>query len=271
MEEKGMDTEPTDAPRIARPSSIKDAVWEFGDGAGVTVFGGGSILMVELVHDRLAAQHVLMLDRAQMAGVGTEGERTTIGAMTTVAELETAVEPLGTSARGVADREIRAQATLGGNLCAAPAAESPRGDLQGALIALGAQVRSVGSGGERTDPIEEFLARGTDGRLVLDVAFDMPSASASASVRRPHAHAYTVLAVSGARTGGELRLAACGAAPHAVRLTSVERALAGGAEPQAAASRALEDVNLADDALASAWYREQTLPVLVTRVLNDLR
>ena len=26
----------------------------------------------------------------------------------------------------------------------------------------------------------------------------------------------------------------------------------------------------ADDALASAWYRQRTLPVLVTRVLNDL-
>jgi CO/xanthine dehydrogenase FAD-binding subunit len=266
-----MDTAPTEAPQIARPSSIGDAVSDFGDGAGVTVFGGGSILMVELTHARLQARRVLMLDRAHMAGVRTEGERTTIGAMTTVAELETAVEPLGTSARGVADGEIRAQATLGGNLCAPPGAESPRGDLQGPLIALAAQVRSACSGGERTEPVEEFLARDGEGRLVLDVAFDAPSASAFASVRRPHAHAYTILAVSGARTGQELRLAACGAAPHAVRLTSVERALAGGAEPQDAARRALEDVTPADDALASAWYREQTLPVLVTRVLNELR
>ncbi len=266
-----METACTNALRITRPSSTDDAISEFGDGTGVTVFGGGSILMVELVHDRLAAEHVMMLDRAQMAGVRTEGERTTIGAMTTVAELETALEPLGTSARGVADPEIRAQATLGGNLCAPPGAESPRGDLQGALIALGAHVRSVGSGGEQAEPVEDFLARGGSRRLVLDVAFDAPSAAASASVRRPHAHAYTILAVSGARTGGELRLAVCGAGAHGVRLTSVERALAGGAEPQAAAAHALKDVTPSDDAVASAWYREQTLPVLVTRVLNDLR
>jgi CO/xanthine dehydrogenase FAD-binding subunit len=206
-----------------------------------------------------------------LAGVRTEGTRTTIGAMTSVAALESAIEPLGTSARNVADREIRAQATLGGNLCAPPAAESPRGDLQAPLIALGARVRSVGRGGERTEPLEDFLAGGTDGRLLLEVTFEQPAAAASASVRRPHAHAYTILAVSGARTGGELRLAATGAAPHAVRLTSVERALADGGDVETAAARAIDDVSPADDALASAWYRERTLPVLVTRVLNDLR
>jgi aerobic carbon-monoxide dehydrogenase medium subunit len=265
-----MDTVATDAPRIARPLSLDAAVSEFGDGAGVTVFAGGSILMVDLVYGRLAPQRVLMLDRAQMSGVRTAGARTTIGAMTTVAELETAAEPLGASARGVADPEIRAQATVGGNLCAPPGSENPRGDLQGPLIALGAQVRSVGEGGERTEPVEEFLALGPDARLVLDVSFDAPSAAASASVRRPHAHAYTVLSVSGARTGGVLRLAVCGAAPHAVRLLAVERALADGAEPDAAASRALDDVTPSGDALASAWYRGQTLPVLVARVLHDL-
>jgi CO/xanthine dehydrogenase FAD-binding subunit len=266
-----MDTVATEAPRIARPSSLDAAVSEFGDGAGVTVFAGGSILMVDLVYGRLAPELVLMLDQANMSGVRTEGERTTIGAMTAVADLETTAEPLGASARGVADPEIRAQATLGGNLCAPPGLENPRGDLQAPLIALGAEVRSVGEGGRRTEPVEGFLAGGANGRLVLDVSFDAPSAGASASVRRPHAHAYTVLSVSGARTGGELRLAACGVAPHAVRLHAVERALADGTEPDAAARRVLDDVTPSDDALASAWYREQTLPVLVTRVLRDLR
>ncbi|MDQ6817593.1 MAG: FAD binding domain-containing protein, partial [Actinomycetota bacterium] len=126
-----MGTTPTDALEVARPASIDDAISDFGDGDGVTVLAGGSILMVELVHHRMDPKRVLMLDGADMAGVHREGGRTTIGAMTTLAELETEIEPLGTSVRGVADREIRAQATLGGNLCALPAAESPRGDLQG--------------------------------------------------------------------------------------------------------------------------------------------
>ena len=102
---------------------------------------------------------------------------------------------------------------------------------------------------------------------MLDVSFDVPEpAGASAEVRRPHAHAYTILAVSGARTSEGIRLAATGAGPRAVRLTSAEQALASGADAAAAAAAALEDVTPADDALASAWYRRQTLPVLVQRV-----
>ena len=80
--------------------------------------------------------------------------------------------------------------------------------------------------------MEDFLAGGADARLVIEVSFETPTAGASAAVRRPHAHAYTILAVSGARTGDQLRLAVCGAAPHGVRLTSVEQALAGGADAQ---------------------------------------
>jgi aerobic carbon-monoxide dehydrogenase medium subunit len=259
----------TEAPDVVVPGSVAEAVSAFGDGDGVTVLGGGTILMVEIVHGRLVPQRVLMLQRAGLSGVRSDGDQTTIGATTTVAELESAVEPLGTAARGVADREIRGQATLGGNLCAPPGAESPRGDLQAALIALGAQVRSAGAGGERAEPAEDFLAAGPEGRLVLDVSFSAPAAGASAAVRRPHAHAYTILAVHGARVGGELRLAASGAAPRSVRLRAAEQAAAAG-DAQGAAARALDDAALADDALASAWYREQTLPVLVTRVLTDL-
>lgn len=261
---------PPQAPEVLVPASPDEAVAAFGDGGDVTVFGGGTILTVELAHGRLSPRRALLLERAGLDGVRDDGGRTTVGAMTRVAALESAPEPLGTTAAHVADREVRAQATIGGNLCAPPGRESPRGDLQAALIALGAQVRSAGAGGERTEPVEDFLATGTEGRLVLELSYDAPQAGATAAVGRPHAHAYTVLRVSGARTGGELRLAASGAAPRAVRLTSVERALADGADVESAAARALDDVAPADDALASAWYRQRTLPVLVARVLNDL-
>lgn len=266
-----MATAPIEAPEVVTATSVEEAVSAFGDGEGVTVLAGGTILMVDLVHGRAAPNRVLMLDQAQMAGVQTDGQRMTIGAMTPVAALETTAEPLATAARGVADPEIRAQATLGGNLCAPPGIESPRGDLQAALIALGAEVRSTGAGGERTEPVEELLAAGPEGRLVLDVSFDVAPAGAYAEVRRPHAHAYTILAVCGARSaGGDVRLAASGAGPRSVRLKSAEQALASGADPAEAAARAVSDVTPQDDALASAWYRRQTLPVLVKRVLSDL-
>jgi aerobic carbon-monoxide dehydrogenase medium subunit len=260
-----------DAPEVIVAASREEAVSAFGDGADVTVVAGGTIVMPEITHGRLHPRRALLIARAGLSGVRSEQGRTTIGATTTIAELQDAAEPLGACARGLADFEIRGQATLGGNLCAAPGEETPRGDLQAALLALDAQVRSTGAGGERTEPVEDFLASGPAGRLVLDIEFADPQAGASAVVRRPHAHAYTIMRVCAARVGGELRVAVSGAGPTAVRSRAVERALAGGADAAAAADRVLDDVTPQDDALASSWYRSRTLPVLVRRALDDLR
>jgi CO/xanthine dehydrogenase FAD-binding subunit len=76
-----------------------------------------------------------------------------------------------------------------------------------------------------------------------------------------------VLAVTGVRTaGGGTRLAATGVAGYGTRLRAAEAA----GDPQQAGAAAVGDVRLGDDALASTWYREQTLPVLVRRVLAEL-
>ena len=259
-----------EAPEVIVAASREEAVSAFGDGSDVTVVAGGTIVMPEITHGRLRPQRALLLSKAGLGGVRREGGRTTIGAGTTLAELEDAVEPLGTCARRVADLEIRGQATLGGNLCAPAGEETPRGDLQAALLALDAQVRSTGAGGERTEPVEDFLASGREGRLVLDVSFAEPEAAATATVRRPHAHTYTILQVCAARGGGEVRVAVSGAGPTAVRSRAVERALADGDDAAAAAERVLDDVTPQDDALASSWYRGRTLPVLVRRALADL-
>src|SRR5262249_2402389 len=174
-----------------------------------------------------------------------------IGAMTTVAALiDGAPEPLATFARHVADYEIRGQATIGGNLCAPAGGTTPTGDLQAPLLALGARVRSGGAGGERPASIGDFLAGGPQGRLVLELEVDVPKRAGSAAVRRPHTHAYSVLAVAAAETADGVRLAVVGAGPRAV--------LVDDADPQ-------------DDALASAWYRREVLPGLVERAREEMR
>jgi aerobic carbon-monoxide dehydrogenase medium subunit len=76
--------------------------------------------------------------------------------------------------------------------------------------------------------------------------------------------------VCAARVDGEVKVAVSGAGPTAVRSAAVERAVADGADAEAAAERVLDDVSPHDDALASSWYRGQVLPVLVRRALNDL-
>lgn len=258
------------SPDVLIPASPEEAVESFGDGRGITVVAGGTIVMPALKAGLLRPERTLLLTRAGLEGIRKDGATTTIGATTPVLALVgEAPEPLSTFASYVGDYEVRAQATVGGNLCAAPGPETPRGDLQAALLALGARVRSVGQGGERSEPIDDFLADG-EGRLVLEVEVDEPKRASSAGLGRPHAHAYTIMAVAAAEGAEGIRVAVNGAGPRGQRLPSVEQALADGADPRTAAARASDDVSPTDDALASAWYRTEMLPVLVERALSAL-
>jgi CO/xanthine dehydrogenase FAD-binding subunit len=254
----------TTSPELLFPASVEEAASLFGDGGGVTVFAGGTILMPAITHGYLHPARTLMLSRAGLDRVANEGGALRIGATVTVAELSgLPARALAQAAGGVADAEIRAQATAGGNLCAPAGRDAPRGDLQAPLSALDAQVRSTGAGGERTEPVEEFLAGDRASRLVLEISVPEPAApQAYIGLGRPHAHSYTVLSAAVARVGGSLRVAVGGAGPTALRCPSVE--VSGDPED------VLKDVTPSDDALASAWYRTKMLPVVVRRALARL-
>ncbi len=255
---------------VVLPTTPAEAAEAFGDGDGVTVVGGGTIVVPELTHGRLRPSRVVMLARSGLDGLTRANGAVTIGAACSVAALEGGDEPLTSAALHVADPEIRGQATVGGNLCSGEGADVPRGDLQAPLIALGARVRSTGAEGERTEPVEDFLAGG-GGRLVLDISYDdVPRTSGYAAVSRPHSHHYTILAATATRTNGTVRVAVTGAGPHGLRCPSVEAALTDGKPAAEAASAVLEDVSPRDDALASAWYRARVLPTVVARALADL-
>jgi carbon-monoxide dehydrogenase medium subunit len=240
---------------VLAPASPEEALAAFGDGNGVTVIAGGTIVMPDLIAGRLRPTKALLLTRAGLDEITRKDGTVTIGAATPLSALEDGDEPLATAARHVADPEIRGQATVGGNLCSAASADAPRGDLQAPLIVLGATVRSAGAGGERTEPIEDFLADGA-GRLVLDVSYDDAKRKTGyAAASRPHSHHYTILAVAAAKRDDEVRVAATGLGPRAVKLDP-DDPLAGIMPP--------------DDAVASSWYRTQILPTLVERALADL-
>jgi len=253
------------------PLSREEAIEAFGDGREVTVFAGGTILMPEIALGRLRPRRALLLAHAGLGDIRRSGGTFSIGAAVSVARIaEEAPEPLAALARHVGDYEIRGQATIGGNLCAPAGPSSPRGDLQAALLALGARVHSAGAGGERVDPVDDFLAAGGEGRLVLEVVVEEPVRASAQALARPHTHAYTALAVACAETAAGLRIAVAGAGPRARRCPSVEQAVANGASAADAAARVLDDVELQDDALASGWYRGKMLPLLVDRALASL-
>ena len=246
------------------PSSADEATRLFGDGDGITVFAGGTILMPEIAAGRLKPARALMLHRSGLDELRTDGDVVRIGAMVPVAALADGPdEVLARFAGELGDLEIRAAATVGGNLCASPGIGSQRGDLGAPLIALGARVRSTGKGGERTEPVEDFLAGDRAGRLVLEVEYDKPSGAWSAqSLRRRHAHSYSIANVAICEDGDGLRVGVSGVGPAAVRARTVEQSRH--------AEDVLTDVDPADDAVATAAYRRKMLVVLVRRALDEV-
>ena len=213
------------------PSSADEAVAAFGDGKDVTVVAGGTIVLPDLVAGRLRPKSALFLGRAGLSGIARADGRVTIGAATPVSELADADAPLAEAARHVGDLEVRAQATVGGNLCSVASDDAPRGDLQAPLLALAASVRSTGKDGEKTEPLEDFLADGA-----------RPARARRLLRRRRRGRRRYVVARAPAHTplhdprgrgrdarDGELRVAATGVGPQGRPL--VER---GGRRPRAA-------------------------------------
>lgn len=246
------------------PTSPEEAAGLFGEGNDLTVFGGGTILLPQIATGWLSPARVLLLHRSGLDSLDTGGDVVRIGAMTTIAALIDGTDDLLTRfAEHVADGEVRRTATVGGNLCASPGIGAQRGDLGAPLIALGARVRSTGKGGERTEPVEDFLSGDRTGRLVLSIEYDRPSGkTASEMMRRRHAHSYAIVNVAVCEANGGLRVGISGVGPLAVRARSVEQSR----NPD----DVLKDVDPVTDALASADYRRKMLPVLVRRAFDQL-
>jgi carbon-monoxide dehydrogenase medium subunit len=245
------------------PSSADEAVQLFGDGDGITVFAGGTILMPEIAAGRLKPARALLLHRSGLDELRTDGDVVRIGAMVPVAALAEGPDGLlARFAQRVADLEVRAAATVGGNLCGSGGLGGQKGDLGAPLIALGARVRSDGKGGERTEPVEDFLAGDRTGRLVLELEYDTPRGAWSAqTLRRRHAHSYAIANVAVCSTGDGIRVGVSGVGSSAVRARAVE---------SRKAEDVLQDVDPVDDAVASAEYRRKMLVVLVRRALEEV-
>ncbi len=94
---------------------------------------------------------------ADLHGITQTAEGWRIGAMTTIAELERSLAPhfssLGTMLRRYGSTQVRAAATLGGNI----ANGSPIGDGSPAMIALGATLHLRMENTRRQLPLEDFF------------------------------------------------------------------------------------------------------------------
>ena len=235
---------PIGAAEVIVAASAGEAIEAFGDGAGVTVVAGGTIVMPEITHGRRAAERVVLIGSAghRRASRATAAAPSSAPARRSPS-CPTPLEPLGTCAAARRrHRDPRAGDDRRQPVRAARASRARAATCRPRCSCSTRRSARPGAGGERTEPGRGLPRRRTAGRLVLDISVAEPEAGATATVRRPHAHAYTVMRVCAARVGGEVRIAVSGAGPRAVRLRAAEAAFAGGADPAAAAERALDDV-----------------------------
>jgi CO/xanthine dehydrogenase FAD-binding subunit len=86
------------------PGSADEAARLFGDGDGVTVFGGGTILMPQIAAGYVRPARALLLHRSGLAGIERDGGTTRIGAMTPISALAEGDGLLARLAGEIADR-----------------------------------------------------------------------------------------------------------------------------------------------------------------------
>lgn len=170
--------------RTARPTTLDRLVAACADAPDAILLAGGTDVMVGVNDGRLRPDVVIDVSRVpELRGWTLEGGRLRIGAATTFATIEREVAPhapaLATAARTVGSPQIRARATIGGNIGTA----SPAGDALPVLVAAHAAIELASVRGTRTIPAREyFLAPRRTVRAADEcvVAVSFPAGSASA-------------------------------------------------------------------------------------------
>ncbi|HYC26284.1 MAG TPA: FAD binding domain-containing protein [Roseiarcus sp.] len=265
--------------RVRTFDRLAEAAAALSSERGARFFGGGTLVMRSLNEaDPTIAAIVRSTDPAFHRIVASSG-RIELGAGVTMAAIlaERDLAFLHPVARAIGGPAVREAATVGGNLFA----PSPYGDFATALLALDASATLVGGYGQREQPLEELLSsRDRAGAtLVAGVSFNRPRPEAFrftkvARVRPKGVSVLSIAAVtplaSGRVAGARIAYGAIDRAP--VRAKAAERALEGrlldaaGVAP--AVALAAEGVSPVDDAIASAWWRREILPVYLRRLLT---
>ena len=265
--------------RLQTFDTLRDACTAVGRDPSARMLGGGTLL-VRALNEHAADFSTLVrcTDRA-LIEVRASGSRVRIGAGVTMAGIlaNPDLAFLHPAARSVGGPAVRAQATVGGNLLAPP----PYGDFTAALLALDARV-SVQSGYSPRDmPVDEFLqGRDAHSRVVVaGVELARPRGERSlrfvkVSKVRPKGVSLLTIAARLEESGGRLsgvRVAYSNMGPAPMRAVAVERALEGRrlaqTDVEAAAAVAADECSPPTDAVASAWYRREVVPVHLSRLL----
>ena len=287
------------------PESIEEALSllsQHGDDAKLLAGGQSLFPMMKL---RLAAPSYL-IDLGRVPGLtgintpevaqeaattplGAGGPFLTIGAMTRYYEIEdsslvrSSCPLLAQTAAVVADVQVRNQGTIGGSLAHA----DPTGDMPAAVLALGAELKAVGSGGERWVRSEDFFTgffttELADDEILSEVRVPVLDGWTSSYLKAaPRAAGFAVAGVAVClrtrpdRSCDEIRIAVTGVTDKPYRAYDVEDALRGQRLDDSRIDDAVRIVTdglwIADDVRASAAYRAHLAQVYTGRAVRAAR
>ena len=260
-------------------------------GAETRLLAGGTDLLIELRRGSKKAPRVVLdiSGVAEMAGIAESGAHITLGPLTTHAELarsELLLEfapLLGEAAAAIGSPQIRARATVGGNIMNAAACA----DTVPPLIALGATVTLQSKAGCRELALADlfvkpYQTRANADELLTAVRFPKPgpgTRSAFIKLGRRNALAISRLSVAAMLELGkdgritEARIVPGAAFPTWQRVTEAERLLLGEMPGEllfAAAGRKVSgEMIKATGRRWSTEYKEPVIAVLVSRALEQ--
>ncbi len=270
------------------PTSVDEALAllsEHGDDAKILAGGHSLIPAMKL---RLAEPAVLIdIQRVEgLKGVSESDSTLVIGALTTHHELESSnlvnqkVPILAQTASEIGDVQVRNKGTIGGSLSHA----DPAADWPATILALDADLKIVGSGGERvvkaTDFFEELYTTALEADEILtEIHVAVPAENTTGTYLKLHqvasGFALTGVAIVLTKSGDiceNIAVGITGVSAVPYRASEVESALAGRAltadNIAAAAEKAADGVDILEDIHASEAYRSNLAKVYTRRAIE---
>jgi len=265
-----------------RVEFVDHAIQLLADDPDAKIIAGGHSLL-PLMRLRLARPSMLVdISRLRdLSYIRDAGDHVAIGALTRHHDLETSeilqeLCPIVAYTAGeIGDPQVRHVGTIGGSIAHA----DPASDLPSVMLALGAEFEIRGpNGATRNVPASDFFRGlfepdlGTS-EVLTEIRVPKTAGRGWAYLKfHRRAQDWALVGVAAlAANGSPDAVALTNMGDRPLRASGVEEALAGGADPMAAAERAAEGTSPPSDAFASAEYRRELVKVLVRRALEEAR
>ncbi|MFK5998854.1 MAG: xanthine dehydrogenase family protein subunit M [Rhodobacterales bacterium] len=254
-----------------KASSVSEAASLMGaSDDGKLLAGGQTLIPTMKAHLAAPSDLVDVSAISEMNGIGIVGDRVTIGAATTHADvagdaaLQEVCAAVADLAAGIGDPAVRHKGTLGGSI----ANNDPAADYPAALLALGATIKT----NAREITAEDFFAglfetALDDNEVIVSVSFDAPEKACYAKFPNP-ASRYAMAGVFAAQTANGARVAVTGAGDDGVyRQFDAEAALDDDWNADALSGVTFSPEGMLSDMHGDATYRANLVKVMAGRAV----